>query len=139
MRYNRKKKKELLNNILKSRQEMDDLQEFFPTVSHDDKPRLAIQASPFFHIEETETYYKIDGELENITLSAVEFDIANNRLFIIGKRNHIEMLKYMEWQWEEESYSDYHRSFIIPEDADCKKTTVRCNKKMLQIKIPKKD
>jgi HSP20 family protein len=137
MSYNRKKKKELFNYILQSRREMDDMQGLFTTDQSSERTELSIQASPIFHVEEKEAYYKVNGDIENITVYAIEFDIKNKRFFIVGKRKHINTLKYEEWQWEEEHYSNYKRSFILPDDADYKRITMRFHNGILQIKIPK--
>jgi HSP20 family protein len=93
---------------------------------------------PAFNIEEHSDHYMIEAELPGLEPEDVEVEVQGDTLTIRGeKKRRSEQTKQGQVHVMESSYGMFHRSFVLPNNADPDHISADSHNGMLYIKIPK--
>lgn len=94
-------------------------------------PAIHYQSSMTF--KENSKFYTVNVELPDIDKKDISINVINNVLVIAAERRVSEKTKDKTQQ----SYSSYHQSIVLPENADIDKIDATFKKDSVMITIPK--
>ncbi len=116
----------------------DFLEDFFNTDIFNDMP--AVQSSvPAVNIKETDKSYVIELAAPGLKKDDFEIDLDNNVLTISYQKKEEKEDKDEHYTRREFYFSEFKRSFTLPETADLDKIDAKYKDGILEITIEKKD
>lgn len=110
---------------------------WFPSI--DEIFSRSILAHPAIHYQSSMTFkensklYTVNVQLPDIDKKDISINVINNVLVIAAERRVSEKIKDKTQQ----SYSSYHQSIVLPENADIDKIDATFKKDSVMITIPK--
>ncbi len=116
----------------------DLLDEFFNTDIYNDVPAVS-SSIPAVNIKETDKSYVVELAAPGLKKDDFQIELENNVLTISYKRSEEKKEEEENYTRREFYFTEFKRSFTLPEDADLEKIDAKYKDGILEITIEKKD
>jgi len=115
----------------------DDMDRVFRSFFDDDS--LLNGSNLRVDIREEDDAYLLEAELPGLTEKDIEVKVENDLLQIESKKEEKKEEKQHGYLVRERRSSSYHRSFVLPKDADREKIEANFQNGLLSLSIPKSE
>jgi HSP20 family protein len=89
--------------------------------------------SPDTNVRDEVNYYELEVAVPGLNRKDVTVQVDGNILYVFGQKKNTKHNDVIH----EFSYATFHRSFVLPEDANAQTITAKCRDGMLTIRINK--
>jgi HSP20 family protein len=116
------------------------LENFFDTDVADFLGRDIVSSTPDVNVSETNNSYKVDVAAPGLKKEDFQVNLENNILTISVEKETENLEKDEErFRRREFSYTNFERSFTLPDSAETEKIEAKYENGILKIRIPKKE